>query len=300
MVDGLPGLEPGSPALSPTAFSRWLRGSRGNSASASCTELAGRPLGAPECREVNRRVSGAGVMPRASRRTGGRPGRPGVWAPLEDAPQLPRALVELVCLSSAESPQKLCGHLGHHDLSSSSPSATTSPSLPQPGLAPAFWSGAGPPSSPTGAGQGPCGQRMSGCQDGGPSSGERGGGCRRLSLRFGQSQGRRRRSTAWPRHSPAAPPRVPRWPPGARVVPTEGRWPGESEALAGLSLPGHRAEREWGRGPPHSSRDPTRVWSQEWWALSPEQPPPSPLTCQAEPEQGFWSGFLCLPYNRSP
>lgn len=88
------------------------------------------------------------------RRTVGRPGRLGVWVPLEDSPQLPWAPVQLVSVSWAESLQKLCGYLGHHDLSSSSPSATTSPFLPQPGLALAFWSGASPPSSPTGAGQG--------------------------------------------------------------------------------------------------------------------------------------------------
>lgn len=93
-------------------------------------------------------------MPWALRHTVGRPGRPGVWAPLEDSPQLPWAPVELVSVSWAESPQKLCGYLGYHDLSSSSPSVTTSPFLPQPGLALAFWSGASPPSSPTGAGQG--------------------------------------------------------------------------------------------------------------------------------------------------
>lgn len=40
--------EPGSPALSLTAFTRWLSGAPGSSASASCTELAGRPSGAPE------------------------------------------------------------------------------------------------------------------------------------------------------------------------------------------------------------------------------------------------------------
>lgn len=38
---------------------------------------------------------------------------------------------------------------------------------------------------------------------------------------------------------PSAPLRVREWPPRACIVPTERRWPGEREALAGLSLPGH-------------------------------------------------------------
>lgn len=114
--------------------------------------------------------------------------------PLEDSPQLPWAPVQLVSVSWAESLQKLYGYLGHHDLSSSSPSATTSPFCPSL----AWHSPSGQvrahPAHPLVQGRASGGQRTLRCQDGlpfgGPSSRERACGCRHLSLTSGQSQGR--------------------------------------------------------------------------------------------------------------